>query len=226
MRIRLLAVLLLFFGLATAAGALPHYGQGLGYGTGPSTGHQAMPGELTPPASEAIEESPGAQLRDGMNKLLGFLKRDERPAIDEVVSFLNSEIAVFFDFAYMAQVAAGPMYRVMSEDQRERMAAQIQQQFLTTLGQRLGSYQNQEVHFLASRIAGDGRTGSASAAILSPDGYPSRIDFRFYNSGDGWKVYDVLANGQSAVAHYRREFRSLMRGYRPNRHGYHGGRGM
>jgi phospholipid transport system substrate-binding protein len=58
----------------------------------------------------------------------------------------------------------------------------------------------------------DGRTGTASIAVLNPSAYPARIDFRFYRGAEGWKVYDVAANGQSAVAYYRREFRQMMRG--------------
>ncbi|MEW8429523.1 MAG: ABC transporter substrate-binding protein [Candidatus Thiodiazotropha sp.] len=32
------------------------------------------------------------------------------------------------------------------------------------------------------------------------------MDFRFYRSEAGWKVFDVSANGNSAVAYYRRHF--------------------
>ncbi|MCB1882186.1 MAG: ABC transporter substrate-binding protein, partial [Gammaproteobacteria bacterium] len=41
--------------------------------------------------------------------------------------------------------------------------------------------------------------------------YPARLDFRFYLAEDGWKVFDVAANGSSAVMHYRQQFRQMMR---------------
>ena len=84
-------------------------------------------------------------------------------------------------------------------------------QFLTTLSERLSGYDGQQVKFLPMRLNRDRRTGEASITLLNPGRYPARIDFRFYKGKAGWKVYDVAANGQSAVAHYRREFRSLMR---------------
>ena len=50
-----------------------------------------------------------------------------------------------------------------------------------------------------------------SAAILNPGTYPARMDFRLYRSGDDWRVYDVAANGQSAIVHYRRELMRQIR---------------
>ena len=44
---------------------------------------------------------------------------------------------------------------------------------------------------------------SVSVGILRPSSYPSKLDFRMYRSDDGWKVYDVVANGRSASAYYR-----------------------
>jgi phospholipid transport system substrate-binding protein len=76
--------------------------------------------------------------------------------------------------------------------------------------ERLGDYDSQQVRVVSQRLSRDGRTGVVSTAIYNPEGYPARMDFRFYRSGKGWKVYDVMANGQSAVVHYRNQFRQSM----------------
>ncbi|MCU7868794.1 MAG: ABC transporter substrate-binding protein, partial [Candidatus Thiodiazotropha sp. (ex Lucinoma borealis)] len=47
--------------------------------------------------------------------------------------------------------------------------------------------------------------------ILQSGGYPANIDFRFYRSKAGWKVFDVSANGNSAIAFYRQHFVNKMR---------------
>jgi hypothetical protein len=39
--------------------------------------------------------------------------------------------------------------------------------------------------------------------VLRPGAYPDKMTFRMYKAADGWKVYDVEANGRSVVAHYR-----------------------
>ena len=61
---------------------------------------------------------------------------------------------------------------------------------------------------------------------MNPGSYPARLDFRLYRNGDDWLVYDVSANGQSAIVHYRnqlmrdaRERRMQQMRRRPPRHG-------
>ena len=51
---------------------------------------------------------------------------------------------------------------------------------------------------------------SAPAAILKA-GIPTRLEFRFYNSRDSWKVFDVTAGDNSTVEHYRKQFKHLYR---------------
>jgi phospholipid transport system substrate-binding protein len=46
--------------------------------------------------------------------------------------------------------------------------------------------------------------------ILQASGYPASIDFRFYQSNEGWKIFDVTANGNSALAYYRQYFNRQM----------------
>ena len=202
MRIKIIATLLCA-AAAAAAQAAPQYGPAYGYRQAPLPGAYGMPSQTLP---QAEEESPAAQLRDGVNKLLGFMRREERPSDEELARFLEKEIAPFFDFAYMAQVAAGGAYRHMSEEQRTRMTERLKEQFLGTLAERLGGFEDQDVRFLASRLNPDGRTGSASIAVLNPNAYPARIDFRFYRKDGGWKVYDVAVEGVSLVINYRSSF--------------------
>lgn len=200
MRTKLFAVLLCF-GASALTEAVPQYGTGAG---------QPVPQSTAP--SDQESNTPGARLREGLDKLLAFLTRSETPTTEETAAFLDDEIAPYFDFDYMAQVASGSMRRFMSEEQQTRMTNTIKKQFLGTLALRMTGYEDQGVRFLASRVNNDGRTGAASIALVNPRGYPARIDFRFYKNSDTWRVFDVLANGQSAVAHYRREFRRSMRG--------------
>jgi phospholipid transport system substrate-binding protein len=216
MRTKIIATLMCAGCFAVAGQAAAQYGPGpgYGYGSGPAAGYYGRPARPAQPPQldEAEAEGPAALLRDGVNKLIGFMEREEQPGEEELARFLDREIAPFFDFEYMTQVAAGPVYRYMTDEQRERMAGEIEVQFLGTLAARLGVFGEQQVRFVNTRLGPDGRTASATIAVVNPGTYPARIDFRFYNGKSGWKVYDVAANGQSAVAHYRREFRRMTQG--------------
>ncbi|WP_456404038.1 MlaC/ttg2D family ABC transporter substrate-binding protein [Thiolapillus sp.] len=179
-----------------------------GYGYMPPMPMRAAP-PPEPAAPEFAKDSPAALLEEGMGRLLARLRSKDLNA-RALSRYLNSEIAPYFDFDYMAKSAAGNMYRYMSADQRVRMAERIEQQFLSTMVQRLISYNNQNVNVVSQRMHPNGRTGLVSTAIKGPRGYPTRLDFRFYKARNGWKVFDVMANGQSAVVHYRRQFRQTM----------------
>lgn len=150
-------------------------------------------------------ESPAAVLGGGIEKLLRFLHQEERPDAKAVSGFLESEIAPYFDFAYMAEWAAGASWAQMTEKQQKTLASTLEERFLATLAERLQDYDRQSIRFLRPRRQGSEEV-TVSVGLLNPGRYPSKLDFRMYRSPQGgWKVFDVVANGQSAAAYYRQE---------------------
>jgi len=181
----------------------------------------AMPGKspvMRAPAREkAVSEveQAGAVLKAGLTKLLNFFQGSKPPTRAQIAVFLDKEIAPYFDFAYMTKWAAGSQYPRMTDKQRARMQAQLRTQFLTTMAQKLSGFNQQTVRYLKPRIQSP-RQIELSIAIANPGSYPARLDFRLYKSGDSWKVYDVSANGSSALMYYRQYFRQKMqRPYQP-----------
>lgn len=186
---------------SSGVSAVPNYGYGAPYS-----------GATAPMQQEA---GPGEVLREGMTKLLKFLRQSQQSDPRAVAAFLESEIAPYFDFDYMADWAAGPMKRYMNEQQKQELGQKVKQMLLGTLAKRLGSYNNQDVRFYRPRAAGRNEV-KARVSILQAGGYPANIDFRFYRSESGWKVFDVAANGNSALAYYRQHFMNEMRSKSPD----------
>ncbi len=190
--------------LVTATAQAAPYGTAPGYGAPPAD----------PARARVRADGPGAVATRGLDRMMDFLQNSDGD-LQKLGAFLNKEIAPYFDFAYMARSAAGAVWKRMDEQQRRRLTNRIKRQFLATLVERLGDYDRQQIRVVSERLSPDGRTGVVTAAIRGPQGYPARMDFRFYKSRTGWKVYDVAANGQSAVVHYRRQFREAL--YQPRR---------
>jgi len=186
-----IAALLLF--TAGALPAMPYYGYA------PSAASAQSP----------LQAEPGQLLQEGVGKLLQFMRQPEKPAPQTIARFLEREIAPYFDFDYMAVWAAGPMGRYMNGRERAELARSIKRMLLGTLAERLASYENQEVRFFPARRTG-GNEATVRVGILQAGGYPANIDFRFYPSHDGWKVFDVSANGNSALVYYRQYFNRRM----------------
>lgn len=179
---------------------------------------EAAPGYAYPqqrPTAQVQDPGPDVVLREGMTHLLKFMRQKERPDPEAVTAYIETKIAPHFDFAYMAQWAAGPAYRKMDEAQRNDMTQKVKEMLLTTLAKRLGSYENQDVRFFRPRRVGQNEV-KVRVGILQAGGYPAKIDFRFYRGKSGWKVFDVSANGNSAINFYRQHFARQMRQQRSN----------
>lgn len=157
------------------------------------------------PARAEQVENPAVALRAGIDRLLAFLGQDPAPQEQEFADFLSSEIAPFFDFDYMAKTAGGRLFEQLPAEQQAETTGSIKASFLGKMAERLTGYTDQQIRFLPPRAGDGGRTAQVSAVILNPGTYPARLDFRLYRSGDQWRVYDVAANGQSAIVHYRRQ---------------------
>ena len=149
--------------------------------------------------------APRTILEQGLNTLIAFLQQNQRPTKEQVTQFLDKSVAPYFDFAYMARWAGGPRWARMTTNEKLEMEARIQQMFLSTLAQRLSSFGNQQVRIMRPRI-GQGNEVSIGVMIQNPQAYPARLRFRFYYSRNGWRIFDVAANGSSATMYYRKLF--------------------
>jgi len=158
--------------------------------------------------------TPSILLKQGIDKLTGFVRSGKVANQAQARRFLKTEIAPYFDFAYMTRWSAGPAWRRMGSAQRARMQEQLTESFLTTLAQRLSSYTNQPIRYFTPR--GQGRNDvRVRVWIMQPNGCPTRLEFRFYRGKGGWKIFDVKAGGSSAVVYYRKQFRNSLRYRRP-----------
>lgn len=199
-----IVALALALGVASTASAdpyppRPYYGGGYAPATLPSA---RVPG-------------PGAVLREGVGKLTTFLGSRTSADPQKVLDFLQHDIASYFDFGIMARLVAGPAYGRMSAVERAQLQGEIENLFLTTLVKRLSAYDKQQVTYTRTRFTGPGQA-NLGVLVTGSDRYPTRLNFRMTKGDDGWRVYDVSANGTSAVAYYRNNLGRTLRGGRFN----------
>ena len=162
------------------------------------------------PTPQAESPVPATIVKAGITKLTNFIRSGGAQNPAQAKTFLEAEVAPYFDFNYMARWAAGPAWRTMTAAQRSHLQDKITLAFMTTLAQKLTSYSNQPIRYFTPRGQGSDEV-RVSAWIMQPSGIPTKLEFRFYKSKDGWKIFDVRAGGNSAVIHYRNQFRRLFR---------------
>jgi phospholipid transport system substrate-binding protein len=179
----------LFLSAAALAVQAQSYGPGRMHGAGPY---------------QAAADTPEALVRGAIAQLVTFTRSgasDDRMA---TIAFLEREMARDVDFDAMTRSAAGPLYRRMDTAQRNEVRSRIKEHFLSTLAGGLSGYDLRNIRVVAN--LGSRRRGhdaSVSVYLRQPRGPATRLDFRFYRSRSGWKVYDVAANGRSATLYYR-----------------------
>ncbi len=183
-----------YAGVAAAAPYLPGY-----------------PGNYAPPPSrdKVASVNPGSIVKEGVTKLTNFIKSGRAQNHEQALAFMATEIEPYFDFEYMTRWAAGSAWRQMSPQQRAEMEYKLKNSFMNTLAQKLVTYSNQPIRYFTPR-GQESNDVRVNVWIMQPNDVPTRLEFRFYRNGDQWKIFDVKAEGNSAVVYYRNMFRELM----------------
>ena len=192
------AVALITFSALTAVKAAPTFP-----GPAVDTGQAA----LVP-----VAMTPDQVLQQGIGRLRAFLASPAVPPA-AVRAFLDQEIAPSFDFAYMARWAAGRYYQRMNDSQRATFTARLSDLFLDALARNLGTRLRPlpPIDIYTARAGRWPNEVSVTTQIRPAAALPIRLEFRFYRSPRGWRVFDVSANGASAVTFYRRYFSEQVR---------------
>ena len=164
--------------------------------------------QRAPVSDKAISNHPAAIIKDGIGKLRRFIKSGRARDRDQALAFMATEIEPYFDFEYMTRWAAGPAWRRMSPQQRAKMQDTLKKSFMSTLAQKLLTYTNQPIRYFTPRGQGSNDV-RVRVWIMQPNGISTRLEFRFYNRRGEWKIFDVKAAGNSAVVHYRNQFRHM-----------------
>jgi phospholipid transport system substrate-binding protein len=162
-------------------------------------------------ADPAGLNEPATVLRRGIETLTGYLDDNRGISPTQLRRFLEAEIVPYFDFQRMSYWAAGSLNRYLSPQQNQRLTGMLKARFLNAMVGQLGHYRQSRLQYLPPR--GNPLRGEVTLGVrvFGVDAYPVQLDFRLYRGQEGWKVYDVVANGASAVASYRRELALLAR---------------
>lgn len=163
------------------------------------------------------EPAPAEILNRELDRLGGFLSGGGFTP-KQLRAFLEREVGPQFDFEAMARWAAGPLYYRLSPEQQDALTQRLSELFLNALARNLGSYAQPlpRIDVYPSRVPPWAEQATVRALVRPRNAYPIQLDFRFYRTPVGWRIFDVSANGISAVAYYRNYFGDLLRRYGPD----------
>ncbi len=162
--------------------------------------------------------TPDQLLRQGIDRLSGFMMAGGGASPQRLRAFLDQQVAPYFDFDYMSQWAVGGYYRRLNATQKAALTQRLRELFLGALTRNLGAYAQPlpEIQVLPARAGRTAYEAAVVARVLMPAGVSMKMDFRFYWDGARWRIFDVSANGASAVAFYRDYFTERLRRQGPD----------
>jgi phospholipid transport system substrate-binding protein len=164
------------------------------------------------PVHAAWAGAPTDQLRDGVDRVFKIL-RDPAMAGDTNTTQRRNAIltaaGTIFDFGEMAKRSLGQHWATRTPAERTQFVALftdlMQQSYISKVDQHGGA----KMIFRGETVDGD--FASVRTTIPLSNGSEMPLEYRMYNAGARWQVYDLSIDGISLVSNYRSQFNKVIR---------------
>ena len=125
----------------------------------------------------------------------------------KLYAMADEHLLPHFDFRKMAQQVLGPTWRGATEEQRARFTKEFRDLLVRTYATALLKYTSQEIVYLPLKMAPSDRVATVKSQIRRTDGAPPiAINYSFFRTDAGWKIYDMAIEGPSIVTTYQRVY--------------------
>ena len=158
---------------------------------------------------------PDVLVKDTTKQILELLKAN-RPVYEKdhakLYEMVYEHVLPHFDFKVMSRAVLGRYWREATDDQRKRFIQEFQNLLVRTYATALLKYTNEEIVYLPFNAGAAEKTATVKTEVkLSGGGPPVPINFSFYRSESGWRVYDLQIDGISLVANYQSTYASKIK---------------
>jgi len=155
-------------------------------------------------------------VREGMGKLMGFIAGGGAQDEEKLQTWLEQEIAPYFDFHAMSIAVEGNGVHSKPEHQHTKLERGLRNRILGAMAGNLMqmqlSFNAPESRSFASRSSSRGKA-QVSIRIKQRGQRGISLDFLLHRTDKGWKIYDISVDHTSAVAYYRNRFREMVKKY-------------
>jgi phospholipid transport system substrate-binding protein len=141
---------------------------------------------------------------DAIVALLADKEMDKKARRTQVVEKIRAK----FDFNNMGRFILGRKWKKTSEEDRARFVKVFSHILEETYIGRLEAYTDEEVRYVGERLKG-GKAKVETMVISSSTEIP--IDYKLWQDGGEWKVYDVSIEGVSLVRNFQDSYKKILR---------------
>jgi phospholipid transport system substrate-binding protein len=155
----------------------------------------------------AAEPPPDQIAREATDKVIALLKANKDAYAKDhqkLYAAVDEHVLPHFDFRAMSRTVLGRYWRQATEDDRVRFTAEFRDLLVRTYATALLKFNNEQIVYLPFKMTAGDRTGVVRSEVRRSDGGPPvAINYSFYHTDNGWKVYDVTIEGASLVTSYQ-----------------------
>ena len=163
----------------------------------------------------ADAEAPDQLVKKVSDRILQLIKTNKDEYAREprkLYAMVDREVLPYFDFRVMSRSVLTRYWKDASDEQREKFVKEFRDLLVRTYATALLKYTNQELRILPFRAAPEDKTVLVKSEIVQGGGAPNiAMNYSFYRSDEGWKIYDVAIEGVSLVTNYRTAYAEKVR---------------
>ncbi|MFZ3040955.1 MAG: ABC transporter substrate-binding protein [Thiobacillus sp.] len=166
------------------------------------------------PAVLAADTPPDVLARTTTQEVITILKQDkdlQRGDLTRVHQLVEAKILPNFDFNRMTQLTLGRHWSRANAKQKQELVTEFRNLLVRTYSSSLTAFTDQTIDFKPFAMKPDDTDVTVRSEIRQPGGQPIPINYSFYKTAFGWKVYDVTIDGVSLITNYRSSFASTIR---------------
>ncbi len=115
-----------------------------------------------------------------------------------------------FDFVGMTRFSFGRPWRDASDAQKKRAVAALKQIWLNQYTSNMTEYLDAKIVTTSRAKPPYGKKVVVRSAVTY-QGQKNNIDYRMWETSQGWKIYDVMVDGVSLLINYRNQLREHLR---------------
>ncbi|MGB5622794.1 MAG: ABC transporter substrate-binding protein [Gammaproteobacteria bacterium] len=148
------------------------------------------------------------QVLDAVNARRDELKADP----DELYRVVDDILLPRFDRRYTGGLVMGKYWRQASAEQRDRFILALYRSLVKTYASGILEYRGDQLQILpvAEEELTEGKVIVETRVTLDT-GVVTPVNYRMRLTDEGWKAYDVIIEGISYVANYRKQYASEFR---------------
>jgi phospholipid transport system substrate-binding protein len=157
----------------------------------------------------ALPASPQDSVRNFYDVLLSTMKHGRTLGQSGRYAALAPVVRGVFDVPFMARLAVGPSWTVLTGGQQQQLVAAFWRYISATYAYRFDSYSGQRLE-----VTGDQPFGGeviVKTEIVESGNDPVTINYLMRQNGGAWQISDVYLDGTiSQLATQRSEFQSIL----------------